>query len=698
MGGFYGSISARTEDRPAVVAALDGIAKATTSRFLVTPPREGWVCIYPDSSGQDERISRRIARRLDCDLIHLISHDEDVFLYFVYRGGRLLDRYNSDPGYSEEVSASARRRWRGRPALFADLFAGRATVQEVEGLLAQSGASIWSSEQMVRFASMLGLPHDVQTSYEYLREDEEDVEGWDRYIHVPDLSRENARRRREAEEVEARKRRHREAGELLVERVNERPRGAMGYPVACPDAGGGFLACPDAGYGPGPAPLLRYGPPWSAGPIETGIVFDEADPVLVPSPSGRYLAIGHGSGSGWRVDLQDETTIRPEPLVAAPNHLSWFDFTPDESRWVGATKDRILIGSLDGGREPIAWPLPGVRHGVIHPGGEVAVFASEGNRLTLVEFATGRVLKSLLFGGLSQQAGLPAMIQFHGPLAEKIAGVMAAFDLAALEGRRQRRQDEFRQRLQQEGFRPDLIAGPPPDEATIEIRKRIEAAWVETQQPFRDELRRLVREQSPPEPRGDIAPEVRIAETPGPIPEAVPRPKYEELYQGAEAPIRLLSDPEGRWLFCGTDCGVRVFGWLDLGAAIGMTPPPAFAVEPEPYREETDHGVFDGPVNVYDLAFDVTRRRLLFVTMGGQVGFVDLDDGGSGILLDVPGRPPLMSLHLASDRSAICITCHPDRLGRRRHRKRASLQIWDYRALTSRLERSAPRSETTPEG
>src|SRR5438045_1452946 len=200
MGGFYGSVNVRTNDRAEVVGVLDEVAKKTRTRFLVSPPLNGWVSVYPSGSGQDEKISRQIARRLGCDILHLISYHEEVFLYFFYRDGKLLDRYSSRPDQFREVSPSLRRKLRGRPELFRDLFADRRALDEVKAILAHSdherlSSHLPSSHLMVEFAKRLKIA-DSQTSYEYLRdEDNEDVEGWEAFIHVPDRTAEEARKR-----------------------------------------------------------------------------------------------------------------------------------------------------------------------------------------------------------------------------------------------------------------------------------------------------------------------------------------------------------------------------------------------------------------------------------------------------------------------------------------------------------------------
>ncbi|MCI0423531.1 MAG: hypothetical protein L0312_30655 [Acidobacteria bacterium] len=82
MGAFYGAVYVRTEGRDEVRAILEEIARKTKSRFLLAPPLGGWTGVYPNDAGQDEEISKAIARRSAADVLHVLVHDDDVFCYF----------------------------------------------------------------------------------------------------------------------------------------------------------------------------------------------------------------------------------------------------------------------------------------------------------------------------------------------------------------------------------------------------------------------------------------------------------------------------------------------------------------------------------------------------------------------------------------------------------------------------------------
>src|SRR5258705_4223 len=99
MGGHYGSVQVWSEDRQRVLAVAEEIARAKQIKMLVGPALKGWIGIYPENNGQDETVGREFAQRLDGYLIHLLVHDDDIFLYWFFHDGREIDSYYSRPGY-----------------------------------------------------------------------------------------------------------------------------------------------------------------------------------------------------------------------------------------------------------------------------------------------------------------------------------------------------------------------------------------------------------------------------------------------------------------------------------------------------------------------------------------------------------------------------------------------------------------------
>ena len=97
MGAFYGSVQVQSEDRESVLGVVNSIAKRK-HRFLVSPVLNGWIGIYPNHNGQDDKVGQSVAKRLDGDVIQVVVHDDDVFYYWYYRDGNLVDKLSVPVG------------------------------------------------------------------------------------------------------------------------------------------------------------------------------------------------------------------------------------------------------------------------------------------------------------------------------------------------------------------------------------------------------------------------------------------------------------------------------------------------------------------------------------------------------------------------------------------------------------------------
>lgn len=106
MGAFYGNITLKGPSQAEVAESLRG-------RRAVVSPRMGDFTVAFDAvvDAQDlkaiEALTAHLSRVLDCPALAVIVHDDDVLLYFLYRGGVLSDRYNSHPSYFGSARKSA---------------------------------------------------------------------------------------------------------------------------------------------------------------------------------------------------------------------------------------------------------------------------------------------------------------------------------------------------------------------------------------------------------------------------------------------------------------------------------------------------------------------------------------------------------------------------------------------------------------
>ncbi len=397
MGSFYGSVQIRGDDREPIRSVLEELARKKR-RFLLGPPLGGWIGVYPDGHGQDMAVARALAQRLPGEILAMLVHHDDVFAYEFYRDGRLIDQYNSAPDYFGEVSEAQKGKLRGWPETFAHLAADPAMFAAMRDQLAAQGHDpvLFASELLEAFADALGICNAL-TSYEHLQENEEtdDVEGWDEFIHVPDLSREKTRQHQADEALAEDKQRLIHEGRLLAERG-----GLIGWaiPCLCPSPDGrGFLVAWGCHIGPNKQlrPIERHAPPWSAGPSAMPWTAGAHVFGLELSPSGRYIAAAPSPGE-WESgvwDLRENRPVAGVPQVREGN----VGFLPDESAIfsliIRADERRFAIAPIGGGDERVI-SVPYAKFGAFHPSGSSLVVYDDFSRLLVVDVASGRVTRS----------------------------------------------------------------------------------------------------------------------------------------------------------------------------------------------------------------------------------------------------------------------------------------------------------------
>jgi hypothetical protein len=650
MGGFYGSVQVRGEDRVALRVVLEGMARSNKHRFWLGPALGGWIGVYPILRGQDPSVAPDLARRLPGELFDLMVYDDDVFAYGYYRDGKRVDRYSSRPDYFGALPERERKSLRGRPETFAHLAIDPEQFARFQARIAEQQArpAAFASELITLLAASLGMLN-VQTSYEYLMNGEDDVAGRDDFAHIPDLSIEHARDRKADSALLDETRRLLRAGLLLAEHGGRRGR-KIPSPHWCPSPdGAGFLLgwAPPEFTSRDPFPLERVGPPWAAGPVSTGLTADPTVMHLVLSPSGRHLAIvcsgGDARATAW--DLGDRRCLALVPRGHAPFRV---EFLPDESAivYVGASLDSPEgeIGILPlGAGEPrfIGFTRPTLA--VAHPAGETLAVLDGRHRLSVLDLASGRVERVLFVDGIRPPIDAAFLL---GPDYPRDWLTMAPEELDNL---LQQKQDEILS-LHEQQIRDQPIERVKS--LTKKSRARIEmfgrharAALAATRSPgWRD-----------------------------------------EKASSREFVTQMMFDPSGERLFAATYGGARVYRWHEVLQAKGEMPAPTLEVTLGPWLKETPNGPEPRNSFVAALAHDPDRDWLLFAGQEGRVRYLDLADGRTGLLLEPPGRPAIGQLALSRDRSALGITCGPDPNEEGRMRRSAVIQFWDYPALCARL-------------
>jgi hypothetical protein len=100
MGAFYTNVTVRHADVDAVIAVLEKLGRDA----FVTPAHNGAVVVFDAHiESQDprdiDRLASPISKRLRSAALLALNHDDDLLYYALLEGGRLIDEYNSRPGY-----------------------------------------------------------------------------------------------------------------------------------------------------------------------------------------------------------------------------------------------------------------------------------------------------------------------------------------------------------------------------------------------------------------------------------------------------------------------------------------------------------------------------------------------------------------------------------------------------------------------
>ena len=108
MGAFYTNVTVRHADVDAVIAVLEKLGRDA----FVAPAQNGAVVVFDAHiESQDakdiDRLASPISKRLRCAALLALNHDDDLLYYALLEGGRLIDEYNSRPGYFDGTEQEA---------------------------------------------------------------------------------------------------------------------------------------------------------------------------------------------------------------------------------------------------------------------------------------------------------------------------------------------------------------------------------------------------------------------------------------------------------------------------------------------------------------------------------------------------------------------------------------------------------------
>jgi hypothetical protein len=105
MGLFYSNLTAYAPERPVLLAELRRLRLTA----YVSPTIDGHTVVFERAMDEQnpraiERLGRAVTRGLACSALAAVLHDDDVLYLWLFRNGRVRDRYDSSPAYFDPHS------------------------------------------------------------------------------------------------------------------------------------------------------------------------------------------------------------------------------------------------------------------------------------------------------------------------------------------------------------------------------------------------------------------------------------------------------------------------------------------------------------------------------------------------------------------------------------------------------------------
>jgi hypothetical protein len=126
MSAYFANVQVRTDDREAVVAAVDAMlgeagyaveaeAFAGDRSVYFGPAVDGWVGVYDSacdgvSAGPLAWLAQGLSARLRGVTLAWMVHDSALLIYLLFRDGEVADRYVSQPDYFQAADAEQPRK------------------------------------------------------------------------------------------------------------------------------------------------------------------------------------------------------------------------------------------------------------------------------------------------------------------------------------------------------------------------------------------------------------------------------------------------------------------------------------------------------------------------------------------------------------------------------------------------------------
>jgi hypothetical protein len=615
MGGFYGSVQVRSEDRDGVKAAAESVARALRTRMLIGPVIDGWIGIYPEGSGQNERVGKEIAVSVGGDVLHVLVHDDDILAYWLYHGGKLTDSYWSKPGYFSERDRAKQEAMAGNPEAF------RSIIQEhvdlLPKILARESAPVFAFKHLDEFAKAVGIVNAV-TSYEYLKGGETDgVHRWPEFEEIPSdrIATEREEKRQALDRVKRERERLQSEGALLL--IDER---TDVIPKACAVSDGFAVAWPDYKR---TVEFARYKQPWQ-GPEPITISTPTHITELASDASGQRVAIAAGScAQVWDVEAAqwNKRIEVPEKDLAIGASIS-----PDGRLFAHASRQEIVVTDIAANQRLVALPTKGNRQMAFHPSGQW--IAVNGPQLGLISLDEEPRWRLVFVAGKSKFAGMS--------------------------------RDEFQKNV---------------GKMDIDLRAKGMRASIE----------RIIStiEENPAFAGSPDVVEKKIAELRKKMEENIAALKEGRLEPPAHSPEnvhRVGFSRDGRWLWCATNRGLRVFEWAAVPREHGKLLKDAKWSFDPPIGNSSTRVVY-----IHAIAEEIGAPTILFGGTFSTLYQLDLLSGQTRALQQMLDDRWIIDIVMSVDGMTLGISTRSAIRDRQsRNETNCTWEVWAYKALRDR--------------
>ena len=593
MGGHYGSVQVRSENREEVKVVAEQIAREKQIHILIAPPVNGWIALFPEGNGQDETVGRAVAEQLDADVLHLLVHDDDIFAYWLYRDRRQIDSYWSAPGYFGEENREKEEAMAGDPEAFRPLIGD--DVARLRELLNRDTSMTFEYERLDRFGKLLKITNAVN-AFEYLKEGERTgIKNWRQFVEVPAESvvSQSELRRQKRKQIAAEQKRLKSAGLLLLVDTHKEE---LVYGCA---AGEGFLAA-WLDYRTSNVSFNLYNEPWD-GPGSLTLGNTDHVAGIASDASARRIAFSAGKRvSVW--DLGPDGWIRvcdvPEKDSAVGIAIS-----PDGKLLAHSSRKEIVITRIHDSERVLRWATDAAPQGLaFHPSGQW--LAVSGKTLGLLAPGEAKPWRDLYVGGKCNP-GAASTAMFRAKLKE--------MDLDALD-----KEFEKKKKATIDTTIAMLLKAQGRSKAPLDPAKEAETMKREMEEEFAEMKSRLV------------------ALKEGRLPPSPPQ---------AREQIRCVGfSRDGRWFWCGTSVALRVYDWSTIPRTSAADMPASKWSFQLPGSAS-----FEGGNEVYAIVEEPDAPAIAFGGGTGSLYRLDLITGETRELIRMGDNKFIVNLAMSAD-------------------------------------------------